>query len=506
MRIESELCALTGQWPPQWINLLRKQLETAAPKTLAEANTVIQSRKELVQQMLDQSPKFPGNGFIVQKSRGERGPQTPNECIERMVQSLPDIEDDDPMAFLWQDEEGNNHALPDWVKSPRRQCRKVLQNMALIQENGFNGPAAITALMRLEQGHDHRQVAHDFLNQVCADGTTSVASGGAPTSAIFIFPLIRRVFPMLIANELASIQPMDRPNGKIFFKDTYRSSPTTNEVDENGSISSSRMRIDRSESFLQTYSDRAAECDTATYLQLHLSSRNVTAVSKALTAVWTIEELQDLRAYHGLDVQSELMSDVALQIALEWNQTILNEMLAGATAGNANFGTTAPSGYTAKEWEEYLPRYLDLISTRIFQKRYGDMTHIIAGPMAWLKLAAAFRAGTRPEGQNPEMYAGLTLTPFMAGSMSNVKTYKTGFWSGQNANKILVVRRGTNWSDTPYVWAPYATYMSPVLTLPDVFTQRFGLLDRAAHQVVIGESMGTITIQAGTGVPISDLS
>lgn len=508
MRIESELRGLVGVWPQPWINLLRKQLEQAAPKTLSEANTVIQSRRELVQQMLDQAPKFPGQGFVVQKDRGQSGPQTPNEAIERLVEGLPDVDDnDDPLAFMWQDSEGKSRKVPDWLKSPKRQCRKVLQNMATLRTDGFDGPAAITALMRLDQGWDHNAVAADFLNQSCTDGTTTVASGGAPTSTIFLFPLIRRVFPLLIANELASVQPMDRPSGKIFFKDTYRIESDGSETDESGNVSSSRLRIDRSESFNPDYSDYAAECDTAKIIQLHLSSKDVTAEDKALHAIWTIKELQDLRAYHNLNVQEELVGDIALQIALEWNETILAEMLAGATAGNANFLTTAPSGFTAKEWEEYLPRYIEYISMKIFQKRHGDMTHIVAGPLAWLKLSAAYRVGTKPAGVNPEQFAGLTLTPFMEGSMSNVRTYKTSFWNkASNQNKILIIRRGATWSDTPYVWAPYATYMSPILTLPDTMTQKQGIMDRAAHKVVVGDALGTISIGAGTGVPINDLT
>lgn len=504
MRVEQELQAMAAAgWPQQWVNLLRKQIEQAAPKTLSDANAVIQSRKELVQSVMDQAPRNPGNGIIKKPGRGEGGPRTPNELIEKMVEGLPDNVPEDPMAFIRQDEEGNIHEIPDWVRSPRRQCRKMLQNVACVQENGFDGKAAVVALMRLEQGHNPQQVGIDFLNQSCADGATSVASGGAPTSAIFIFPLIRRAFPMLIATELASVQPMDRPSGKVFYLDAYRVQGGVSETDEGGSVSSSRMRIDRSESFNPSYSDRAAECDTAGLIQLHLSSKNVTAVSKALYATWTIEELQDLRAYHGLDVQTELMGAVARQIALEWNETVLNEMLTGATAGNVTYGTTAPSGYTAKEWEEYMPRYLDLASTKIFQKRHGEMTHIVAGPLAWLQLGAAYRTGTRPAGENPEQFAGLVLTPFASGSMSNVRTYKTSFWNGTNSNKILVIRRGPDWSDTPYVWAPYATYMSPTLTLPDVFTQKQGLLDRAAHLTTVGDAMATITINSTTGVPIN---
>jgi hypothetical protein len=175
-------------------------------------------------------------------------------------------------------------------------------------------------------------------------------------------------------------------------------------------------------------------------------------------------------------------------------------LLAGATSIR-NFGDVAPSGYTQKEWDEYLTRYLDAASMDIFKKRYGTMTHIVAGPDATLKLSATFRVGIQPSGANPEMYPGLTLNPFMAGASANVKMYTTGFWSGVNTSSILVLRRGPDWSDTPFVWAPYIDYVTPILTLPSTLTQQQAIMSRAGHKVVVGDAIAKIVINAGvTGV------
>lgn len=500
LRIEQAIKDVTGKWSPRFVEKFREHLQKADPKTLKEANEVIAARLELFQTMVDDAPQFPSQGFIVQKDRGERGPQTPNEVIEALVQHLDDTPRETPMS-TFADENGSER--PDWVLTPRRQCRRWLRNIALLQTEGFDGRAAIHNLMRLEQGFRPNLHPDAFLNQTCADMTTAVGASGAPTSAIFIYPLVTRVFPRLIANELASIQPLDRPEGKIFYLDFYRHNPSHNETDESGNVSSSRIRMDRSDSFLNTYSDDPGECETAAQIQLHLSSKTVTAVAKKLHAVWSTEEVQDLRAYHGLDAAAELMGALSLQIALEWNGLILADLLSGATAGNSTYGTTAPSGYTAKEWEEYLPRYVEKASNDIFRQRNGEATHVIAGPSAWLRLAAAFRTGTRGAGENPEMFPGLTLTPFVMGAMANFRTYKTNFWSGVNADKILVLRRGANWADTPYVWSPYVTYISPPLTLPDTFTHKQGIMDRAARKVVNGNAIATVTIAAGTGVPVS---
>ena len=363
------------------------------------------------------------------------------------------------------------------------------------------GPAAIFSLLKLEQGFRPSQV-QDWLDQTCPEGTTSVASGGAPQSNIFIFPLIRRMYPALIATELASVQPMDRPDGKIFFLDAYRVEGGVSETDAAGVVSSSRVRIDRTDSLSSSYADDPGECEVSKRIQLHLAGRSVVAQTKKLHALWTIEELQDLRAYHGLDAAAELVAVLAQELALEWNQIVLNEMLAGATAGNVSFGTAAPTGFTQTEWDRYISRFIMYAGNNIFKNRRGEMTHIVAGADAWLRLAGIFNLETRNI-TTSEAFAGLSMTPFTNGPFAGLRTYKTSFWDAVNTNKILIVRRGPTWSDVPYVWAPYVDYVSPTLTTPDIFTQKQGMMSRAAHTVVNGNAMSVVTVNAGaTGEPL----
>lgn len=501
-RVESlvEEAKAKGEWGPAFITAYRKQLTNAECKTLADLDQTNERVSQMIGDLAQEAPRFPGRGFNVQKDVGQRGFQTPREVIEGLIADLPDDLPgmDSGMKHFMQTDDNGDPLVPNHLMTPRRQMRKVLTNMAKFRSHGFDGPAAIQSLMLLSQGHDPSFVADQFLDQSAPSGVTAVGNSGAPQSAIFIFPLVRRVYPQLIATEIASVQPMDRPDGKIFYLDAYRVTPGVDSLDQGGNVVSGETRIDRSDSFSSSYANNPGELNTAQLIQLRLSNISVTADNKKLYASWSIEELQDLRAYHGLDASLELVGSLAREIALEWNQVVLQEMLNGATAGNENYGTVNPSGYTQKEWDEYISRYIDRCSNDIFKKRNGDLTHIIAGPDAWLKLSATFRTGTDPRsGPNPEQYAGLTLTPFMLGTLPGVKTYKTSFWAGANTNKILVLRRGQDWSDTPYVWAPYLDYVSPVLTLPDTFNQKQGIMSRVAHQVVVGDAMATLSINAG---------
>jgi hypothetical protein len=434
----------------------------------------------------------------VQPDVGERGFKNGIELIDHLVKDLDDDLPFDPKGLFQEadPEDPNKSMIPQAFKTPRRHVKQILLNIARYQDQMFDGPGNLNALVRLSQGYSPNLVAEKVLYQTCADGTTALGAGGAPSSALFIFPLVRRVYPRLIATELASVQPMDRPDGKIFYLDTIRRD-ANGYVDEAGATVSNRMPIQRSDSFSDSYADDPGECETSLFVQLRMSSKSIAAETKKLHAAWSIEELQDLRSYHNLDVSLELVGGLSREVALEWNQVVLAEMLNGALAGNLNFGTTAPSGYTQKEWEEYLPRYIDAASNRVFKQRNGDITHLVAGADAWLKLSATHRIATNPNSETPTQFEGLTLTPWMGGSTPGLKVYKTSFWNARNSDKILVLRRGEDWSDTPYVWAPYIDYVSPVLTLPDTLNQKQGIMSRVAHKVVVGEAMATITIQNG---------
>lgn len=52
--------------------------------------------------------------------------------------------------------------------------------------------------------------------------------------AKFAFPIIRRVFPSLIANEIVSVQPMSLPTGLLSHLDYAYGSIVSSSIDKNG--------------------------------------------------------------------------------------------------------------------------------------------------------------------------------------------------------------------------------------------------------------------------------
>jgi hypothetical protein len=121
------------------------------------------------------------------------------------------------------------------------------------------------------------------------------AGGDVEGFAAVAFPIVRRVFGSLIANDLVSVQPMSLPSGLIFFLDFQAANIP--EID---------IKVD---------------------------SVSVTAMTKKLKAKWTPELGQDLNAYHNLDAEVELTGILSEQIALEIDREILEDLIKGAKAG-----------------------------------------------------------------------------------------------------------------------------------------------------------------------------
>ena len=69
---------------------------------------------------------------------------------------------------------------------------------------------------------------------------SSMAGGDVEGFAAVAFPIVRRVFGGLIANELVSVQPMSLPSGLIFFLDFTRTDDKLG-GDQNDSIISKLM-------------------------------------------------------------------------------------------------------------------------------------------------------------------------------------------------------------------------------------------------------------------------
>ena len=205
-------------------------------------------------------------------------------------------------------------------------------------------------------------------------GTTTVGSLG--TFQKFAFPLVRRVFPELIANSIVSVQPMSAPVSQVFYLGsarvygsnretiyskynlTYRGL-TTGEVHgpqdrmdldaavtqtsqqlgvsalsglgdaDHGPNMASAISVWPTSSFAQGWSVSAGEALAGASIPevtLQIEQQPVIARTKKMRALWTLEASQDLKAYHNLDLERELTDLLGKEIRLEVDRELIENL------------------------------------------------------------------------------------------------------------------------------------------------------------------------------------
>src|ERR1035437_3519125 len=290
-----------------------------------------------------------------------------------------------------------------------------------------------------------------------------VTTSNVSAFTTFAFPLVRRIFPRLIANDLVSVQPMSQPTGKIFFFDIlYAPAQIGSPLAYN--------RVDKPVNFSSTYA-QAAEATTVPQLSLQIESLDVSAISKKLSAKWSMESEQDLFAYHGLNAENELMTALGDEIAREIDRDIIDALFAFAGAGNVTWHSTVPGTgpYSLIDPKIYNRTLMDAIvdaNNLIFGKRYRNANWIVVGSTtaARLEKMDEFRLFPAADPVGTIVYG-----PHLFGTVSGRFTVYKDPWldvTGPGGNGVgggevmLIGYKGTTPLDTGFVYAPYLPLMT----------------------------------------------
>ena len=250
-------------------------------------------------------------------------------------------------------------------------------------------------------------------------------------------------------------------------------------------------------------------------IDIKIDSVAVTAKTKKLKVKWTPELGQDLNAYHNLDAEVELTSIMSEQIALELDREILEDLIKGATAstmywsrrpgrfldrasglvigGGTENEALMGADFTGNvsQWYETLLETVNDVSAQIHRKTLrGGANFLVCGPevAAILEMTAGFRAKVTPDSDSGEAGA------VNVGSISKKwDVYVDPYFP---RNVILVGRRGAQFLESGYVYAPYVPLqVTPTIFGVEDFVPRKGVMTRYAKKMVRPDMYGLVIVQ-----------
>jgi len=234
-----------------------------------------------------------------------------------------------------------------------------------------------------------------WLNETATAGSTS--AGNVATLNRVILPVIRRVMPTVIANELVGVQPMTGPVGQIHtLRVRYSDSSDGNEVGEEALSPfkiASAYSGNATDATPKGSATAALEGAAGKRLSIQILKQTVEAKTRKLSARWTFEAAQDAQAQQGIDIEAEIMAALAQEITAEIDQEVLASLraLAGATNQQA-YDQTAVSGTATFVGDEHaaLAVMINRVANTIAQRtRRGAGNYAVVSPHALTVLQSA---------------------------------------------------------------------------------------------------------------------
>ena len=234
------------------------------------------------------------------------------------------------------------------------------------------------------------------LSESASAGATS--SGNVATLNRVILPVIRRVLPTVIANELVGVQPMTGPVGQIHtLRIRYAEAGSGTTSNTAGEEALSPFKI--AEAYSGNNSDTKAantaalEGTPGRKLSIQILKQAVEAKSRKLSARWTFEAAQDAQAQQGIDIEAEIMAALAQEITAEIDQEIIGSLLTLAGSGNTQaFDQSAVSGTATFVGDEHaaLAILINRVANTIAQRtRRGAGNWAVVSPTALTILQSA---------------------------------------------------------------------------------------------------------------------
>jgi hypothetical protein len=334
---------------------------------------------------------------------------------------------------------------------------------------GLNGQRKSTMDVVLEN-------AKRQLSEAATAGATG--AGSVATLNKVMLPLIRRVMPSVIANELVGVQPMTGPVGQIHTLRVRYSETGGGATAGDEALSPFKLASTYAGSPDATAS---AEGTAGKKMSIQILKETVEAKTRRLSARWTFEAAQDAESMHGVDVEAEIMQALAQEIVVEIDQEIIGSLrtLAGTGTNTLNFNSLSGTSVFVGDRHAALAIEINRAANRIAARtRRGAGNYVVVSPEALTILQSAststFARTTEGSFESP------TNTKFVGTLNGTVKVFVDNY--AADGTDVLVGYKGSSETDAPAFYCPYVPLMStgPVMD-PSTFEPVVSFMTRYGY-------------------------
>jgi hypothetical protein len=405
----------------------------------------------------------------------------------------------------------------------------------------------VSALLEMEQRYFQNPgrvqgPLHESFNVSGSDaagvGSASYNSNCGPGAGIARFkniamPLVARIFPELVANELAGVQPMFTPVGLAYaLRYRYQSGDFAGQeagyntvhalysgVEPASAAGTTGATLPSSGDFAalteadagkvkggmrdpgalgsgykpayvthegETLGELRDVCGTGIpeqmrYMGLTIERQEITAKTRKLAARWTYEAQQDIANMHNVDIQEQLSDLLAYEVAAEIDAEVKNNIVELAKVGGVyqwNYGSVGNADGTADgrwEQEKFRTLYTLLVKAsndiaRATRRGAGNFILCSANVCTVLEGLEQFAMSSVATNLATEV-SGVAKV----GTIGRFTVYRDVFAQTEYA---VVGYKGSRDTDAGVIYCPYVPLMFMEAVGPDSFNPRIGVMTR----------------------------
>ena len=226
-------------------------------------------------------------------------------------------------------------------------------------------------------------------------------------------------------------------------------------------------------------------------MEMRIFSDQVKVTKRALKTAWTIEDEQDMKAFHNIDVEKELVTVMSSEIAAEIDREILTDLQNNVgfeiqhdwATGNVPGlpSTTHPGlGMVYDDLAKALVSTITAASNEIYRRTMrGAANWIVINPTTSARFEALNQFKYNGNPGDTQGNLGIAVVGTLAGGIKVIKDPL------RMNNSILLGFKGGSFMDCGYVYCPYIPVTQiDTFTDPGDFTKRKACLTRYGKTMV----------------------